>query len=106
MTEKSFENKKIKLEKGNIDNMSELIDLLNDEITNLWNKAKNTDNMEDIVLFANQIEKIGKNYKIHEIENYGAEILKLSKSFDIENVMVLLNSFTKIKKSLQEISII
>ena len=84
-------------------NNPEVIQRIIKELIPLYQKAKNADEITDIIEFGEKVLDFGKTHQLNFFINYGNEILKYAKSYDIENVMILLNSFTNIIKSIEEI---
>ncbi len=67
-----------------------------------WKKVQNTDNMEDIIDFAKQLNNVGNKFEVDELKIYASEIMKYAHSFDVENVNLKLKSFLQFKNSLEK----
>jgi PAS domain S-box-containing protein len=91
----------LKLSMENID-LTEVIKALDNQLTHDWNIVKDTDNMDEVLEFALNIRNVGKKYKVKAIEDYADDIDRYARSFDVENVMVLVNSFVKFTKSIKD----
>ncbi|MCP4346882.1 MAG: response regulator [Desulfobacterales bacterium] len=77
----------------------ELDSILKNEITDKWNRVKSTFYFNEIEEFADEVKELGKKYDSEILINWGDDLSRQSKSFDMERLPKTLDYFSEIMKS-------
>jgi PAS domain S-box-containing protein len=84
------------LSKETIKNLPDIIVKLEGNLLNKWNRFKTTQPMEEVEQFAQMISKLGLDYNSNMLTKYSNNILRATKSFDIEAILSELNKYPKL----------
>jgi CheY-like chemotaxis protein len=76
-----------------ISKLPELIDILKNEKLKDWKKVHKSFIINEIEEFAAQIKGLGEKYYLNVLTNWGDNLLKQAKSFDMKNMPDTLNYF-------------
>lgn len=98
---KSANSKKLFKENQFDENIENLILDIEAKLMPLWVEVKARQSSRNIDSFTNEIKKMADKYKISELEEYGAELLKSYQEFDIELVRKKLQDFQSIIDNLK-----
>ncbi len=74
----------------------EILEFLSSEMMAKWEHISNSAIIDDIVLFAKNLENIGKDNKINKLQQYGHKLFKEAKSFDFDRFPYTLLKFPDI----------
>jgi hypothetical protein len=81
---------------------NELFESFMGGVYNKWKRLLKQQSIDMVESFANEVMKIGKEKKNASINKYASEILSAVHSFDIENILMLLQQFQQIIECLKE----
>ncbi|MCP4109065.1 MAG: response regulator [Desulfobacteraceae bacterium] len=76
----------------------ELVHILENEITDKWSRVKTTFYFNEIEEFANEIKELGKKYDSDILVNWGDDLYRQAKCFDMERLPGTLDYFYEIIK--------
>jgi PAS domain S-box-containing protein len=86
-----------------IEKLPELVNKLENGISDKFGKLKKEFIINDIEDFAKDIQKLGKEYGINTLFNWGEKMSTQADSFDLENLTVTLNEFESILNNIRSI---
>ncbi|MDM8525105.1 ATP-binding protein [Desulfococcaceae bacterium HSG8] len=99
--ESSEYNKIVKnLRSENIENVSELAEILQNEIIPYAEKLKGAVKMGDIRKFTERIKQLGKDHNVQVLTSYSDRLREFEENFDIANIKKSLAEFYNITKDL------
>lgn len=84
-------------------NIEEMYLLLANDINNLWIELQDQQPMDKVEIFANTVSKVGKQYKISALTNYGSILNASIQSFDIDEMLNTLTHFPNLLKQLKNV---
>lgn len=85
--------------------LPELIQILENEMTDKWTKVKTTFYFNEIEDFANEIREMGTAYNVGILSNWGDDMFHQTKSFDMERLPDTLGYFPEIIKQIRDLGI-
>ena len=76
-----------------VSKLPELVDILKNEKLNDWKKVQKSFIINEIEEFATKVKGLGEKYYLNVLTNWGDNLLKQAKSFDMKNLPDTLNYF-------------
>jgi CheY-like chemotaxis protein len=73
--------------------LPELIDILQNKMLNKWKKVQKTFVVDEIKKFAGNMKELGEKYSLGILTNWGDDLFKQAKSFDMKKLPDTLNHF-------------
>ncbi|NOZ47314.1 MAG: GAF domain-containing protein, partial [Chlorobi bacterium] len=107
---KYLPHEKIEIEKDDItvvedfttENPKELLIIMKGKLYKTWQQFEEQQPMEEVTEFANNLIKIGNNYKATFLRQYGGNLLTAIDSFDIYNMLKYLNQYPMLIEKLEK----
>lgn len=83
------------------ENIEEIYSILSNDINQLWIELQEQQPMDKVEIFANEMIKIGKLYKIISLTNYGSILNTSIQNFDIDKMLKTLEHFPYLLKQIK-----
>lgn len=83
------------------ENLSAIIDQLENECMQLWASAGKNNSIEDIKNFGDYIRKIGDTHSLEILQAYGEKLVSLATFFDIEKMETTLASYPQLVEQIK-----
>ncbi|MBF0288119.1 MAG: response regulator [SAR324 cluster bacterium] len=80
---------------------SELMSRLENEIRQSWQTVKDSGQFDEIEKFSEQLMKLGRQYTIHPLAQYGEALKSQTENFDIEGMNEILCSYPQLLEDLK-----
>ena len=91
--DKTEERQNINNEELCVENITRLIDEIENRIIVLWNKTKNTTRIKDLNVFAEKISELNDKYKLKCLTEYSENLNTTLASFDLDKINKIVDNF-------------
>jgi len=81
----------------------EIIEKLENDLTEIWKTAKQNGFFNDIETFGNQIKEMGEKYSLAILRQYGEDLIAHVSSFDIEQMNITLNNYPQLIEKIKSL---
>ncbi len=88
---------------GQKKNLHKLLEVLNHKMMDRWNRIMDAFFVDEIEVFAKEIESLGEQYKIALLSDWGSKLGSLADAFDMDKLPKILDDYPKLVRSLEEI---
>jgi signal transduction histidine kinase/CheY-like chemotaxis protein len=83
--------------------LPQLLEILKGEITDNWEKINETFFVDEIETFARDIEKLGQDYRLDMLFNWGERLMNQVRSFDMDKLPGTLSRFPAVMEKIERI---